>query len=275
MRRTRSMLALAVSLMVLGGCEMEERVLETRFGFEPAMNEAERRAPASEPTHEESGGEWAIALGRLRGDDHQAEADRIAEQMRQVTQSDGVWVEHERGASMIYYGRYASRNDQTAQQDLRRWREYHRSGQMRLPALMLVPIGQGLFAGGREGGGEGGGDVADYALQRAAGRGSYTLQIGIYDEDYGDDYRRAAERAVTALREDGWEAFYWHGPVRSTVTVGVWDERLHEDDSPVAQQFQAVRREFPYNSLNGRTLVSRRGDEQWNQPSFPVRIPQN
>jgi hypothetical protein len=131
----------------------------------------------------------------------------------------------------------------------------------------------------------------------------YTLQMGIYQIDDGSraptdaqlrEIRQAAEMAVKTLRADGVEAFYWHGPSRSTVTVGLFGEsdlqrtaREGGKEMVVPQRsdrLAAAQAAFPQNLVNGMAIrVKVQGADSPDrapvgkaggfQPSFLIRIP--
>jgi hypothetical protein len=132
----------------------------------------------------------------------------------------------------------------------------------------------------------------------------YTLQVGIYQ--VGDatatpsnaelrDIRKAAEEAVRVLRADGAEAFYWHGPARSTVTVGLFGERdvqrvVREGGKEItvaqrSERLAAAQAAFPQNLVNGMAIRVRvqgadtpdrapSGRAGGFQPSFLIRLPE-
>jgi hypothetical protein len=132
----------------------------------------------------------------------------------------------------------------------------------------------------------------------------YTLQVGIYQ--VGDatatpsdaelrDIRKAAEEAVRVLRADGAEAFYWHGPTRSTVTVGLFGERdvqrlVREGGKEItvaqrSERLAAAQAAFPQNLVNGMAIRVRvqgadtpdkapSGRAGGFQPSFLIRLPE-
>jgi hypothetical protein len=83
------------------------------------------------------------------------------------------------------------------------------------------------------------------------------------------EIRKAAEGAVKALREQGDQAFYFHGPERSMVTVGLF---------PTAEDaaIRAIQKRFPSHMINGQ-LTTNAKSEQLNgpkgQPSFVVTVP--
>ncbi len=97
----------------------------------------------------------------------------------------------------------------------------------------------------------------------------YTLQVGIYgridrtrpDPDELMEYRQAAEQAVAQLRADGEEAFYYHGPTSSIVSVGIFDEEDHDPSTGVrgeSPRLRAARESHPHNLLNGKGIMETR-----------------
>ena len=106
----------------------------------------------------------------------------------------------------------------------------------------------------------------------------YSLQILVYDLDYGSKFREAAEQAARTLRNDGDESYYYHGPHRSMVLIGLFTYAKAFDSHPGGQDTysQAVRqlqKKFPYNALNGRTIIEKvNGKSNTTQSSFLVRI---
>ena len=106
--------------------------------------------------------------------------------------------------------------------------------------------------------------------------GAYTLQIGFYDEQFGDQFRQAAQEAAQVLRNDGHEAYFYHGPHRSMVTVGLFTENDFVQDgvqSVYGPRIRELQQKHPYNLGNGRTLIQKvAGENLGEQPSFIVRV---
>jgi len=107
--------------------------------------------------------------------------------------------------------------------------------------------------------------------------GYYSFQIGFYDADFGKDFREAAEQAVRVLREDGHEAYYYHGPYRSIIAIGVFDYnqafvRAGTVDT-YAPQIRELQKTFPYNLSNGVTLKQKiNGQDIGEQKSSLIRV---
>jgi hypothetical protein len=124
----------------------------------------------------------------------------------------------------------------------------------------------------------------------------YTLQVARYghadrsqptpEELAG--FREAAEQAVLELRREGDEAYFYHGPFGSSVTVGLFteadyvtqirDERGGITNLPKPYEsatLSALRAKYPHNLVNGKTLqVRRKGSEEMvTQGSFLVGVP--
>lgn len=106
----------------------------------------------------------------------------------------------------------------------------------------------------------------------------FSLQILVYDSDYGLKFREAAEQAARTLRNDGDESYYYHGPHRSMVLVGLFTYEKAFDSHPggqdtYSQTVRQLQKKFPYNALNGRTIIEKvKGKSNTIQSSFLVRI---
>jgi hypothetical protein len=280
-RRSASLLAALALLagLVAAGPGCEQRVVQTDFGHESSSGGSGGGSAGGggdflgmsngEDESEASGQTWAIFLGRFEGANHQQKAEQAAQRLAGAADFADVWVAEEDDRSVVYHGRYEGSDSEQARRDLRRWHALHQRGQIEAEGLMLVPVMEGT---------EGGNPKHDLRSMSGNENAAYTLQIGFYDDRYGENFRRAAEEAVAKLREDGHRAFYYHGPNRSMVTIGVFPEEavtIGRDGVPqFNQQIQQLQEEFPHNFGNGRKLKVTRDGETYNQPSFPVRIPE-
>ena len=115
-------------------------------------------------------------------------------------------------------------------------------------------------------------------LKQYRGMEMYSLQIAVYDDAFGAKFREAAEQAARVLRSDAVEAYYYHGPNRSMITVGLipyqqaFDSQIGRADI-YSQYVREMQRKFPYNLLNGRTIIeSPNTDNERQQPSFLVPV---
>jgi len=118
----------------------------------------------------------------------------------------------------------------------------------------------------------------------------YTLQVCIYgrmDKQTPSaselaEFRKAAEAAAMELRKGGELSFYYHGPERSTVTVGLFTKKDLGDDNQKKDESNELldaRARHPHALINGagvRSVAStpdgkrRSGDLR---PSFLVEVP--
>ena len=176
-----------------------------------------------------------------------------------------VWFRDEGTRTVIYRGRYAAPNSQIARDDLEQTRKVALDGKQVFGAAVLVPIAAGPQAATAP--------QSPWDLRQFPGM--YTLQIGFYDADYGKDFRAAAEEAVRVLRGDGQEAYYYHGPNRAMVCVGLFTDQDFVQDVQGGMAYgprvRQLQEHFPYNLGNGVTLLQQRpGQQPTPQPSFLV-----
>jgi hypothetical protein len=91
--------------------------------------------------------------------------------------------------------------------------------------------------------------------------------------------------AAARLRADGDQAYFYHGPNRSLVTVGLFTEQdfgVEQQPAPdggvlfiptYGQRVRELQKKFSYNLGNGRTIIEKSGDKKLGeQPSFLVRV---
>lgn len=157
-----------------------------------------------------------------------------------------------------------------------------RSPELLSPSVPAGPSGSSTSSAGTgaAGGSPGEGSVAAWNLARYPR--AYSLQIMYYDPAFGPDFRKAAEEAVRVLREDGIEAYYYHGPHRSLVTVGLFSQEDFEQAPTPAgflvevpgPRIRQLQQQFPYSGANGRQLIQKFPDGSSEPlPSFLVRVP--
>jgi hypothetical protein len=124
----------------------------------------------------------------------------------------------------------------------------------------------------------------------------YTLQVARYGHTDRSQptpqelvgFREAAEKAVLELRQAGEEAFFFHGPFGSTVTIGLFSEadyvtQVRDANGTITNlpkpyesaALAALRAKYPHNLVNGATLQTRRkgSEEMVTQGSFLVGVP--
>ncbi len=196
-----------------------------------------------------------------------------------------AYTKKRQGKAVIAYGRYEGPNDQRALIDLDRVREIQSTNGTRpFAAAFLAPPSSETL----------GGQNAEYNLRTVKSRfgpkAIYTLQIGVYGTHGGEspsaseikEFRTTAERAVLELRDQGEQAFYYHAPLRSMVTIGVFGEQDFDGTTTPAiesMRLKELRKRYPHNYLNGQgireTIRSSTGQRITRlQPSNLVSIPE-
>jgi hypothetical protein len=195
----------------------------------------------------------AITVGAVSGINHRAIASQQARDFTAATGLTGFWVEGNEYQSYVYYGRYPSRTDTKARRDLETLKDLAAARRFRPSMIALTPVTQYLPTAD--------GNAADaWDLRNSHPDAVYTLQVGYYDEDFPGDRRRAAEAEVKRIREEeGFQAYYYHGPNRSMVMLYAFGEgafRMVRDDQggmrrEMHPQIIALVRKFPLNLRNG------------------------
>ncbi len=172
---------------------------------------------------------WSIVLASVPVEDAQR-ARELLQQVRTTGQLPEAQLEPRGKVAAITYGSYTGPDDPAAARDLERLRALVVDGaRPYVGALLSPPAFENLK-----------GSIPEYDLTNVrAARGpsaKYTLEIGVYTRTDGRqpsesdlrEIRRAAEQAAIALRREGEEAFYYHGPSTSSVTVGVFAPSEYE-----------------------------------------------
>lgn len=196
---------------------------------------------------------WAIVLETFKGRDAAAQAQQRLPHVSALLGRNDVSVRVRDSGAAIVLGGYESPQDERARRDL----EMVRSKEMALPggppsrpyesAFLAAPAAadRGL--------------LPEYDLtnqrRRLGNQPAYTVQIAVYDTpDRPQEAKRAAEKAAKVLRDAGEKAFYYHGPRRSMVTIGLFTGRDVDEKSgrPRNPEIARVRKEFPLNLLNGQ-----------------------
>lgn len=223
--------------------------------------------------------DWTIVIV---GFDKEREAPLAAEALARVRGEGGLKdaVLEERGkAAVVAYGKYPSPDAAAAKADLERIRNLRIGNERPFgSAMMAPPIFEALP-----------GTLPQYDLRNVKAqygdRGAYTLQVGVYcrmddaepsAKELGE-FRAAAEKAVVEMRRQGENAFYYHGPRRSMVTVGLFGLKEFDLKNPGLQSpaiAQAMRK-YPYNLVNGAGVKRKRPGqtEPTIDPSFIVSVP--
>lgn len=209
---------------------------------------------------------WSVLIAQFPAT---AEGAANAERALQLVRTRGRLPEaylKQRGSSLaLLYGEAEELDDERIREDLALVRSMEIDGQKPYAQAVVAPPTMAPAGGSNP-------EFDLRGARREAGEDAlYTLQIGLYgridrstpSEEELAEYRRAAEDAVRQLRAQGEQAFYYHAPTRSTVTVGVFGEEDHDPRrgaSGESARLRATRERFPHNLLNGKGITQKLRD---------------
>lgn len=230
---------------------------------------------------------WSIVLVVFRGED-QAQLARLA--LAKVRGEGGLpdaHIEKRGDSTAVAYGQFESANSPEAVNELKRVQDMVVGTPKQQPyqfALLSPPVNKPME-----------GSIPEYNLVTAkslmGADALYTLQVGVYgrqdlnrptEADLAES-RKAAEQAVVRLRQEGEQAFYYHGPRMSMVTIGVFDEHDFDPQVPSykSPRLTDIRKRHPYNLYNGTGITENKPGrrqgltvEQKLQTSTLVKIPE-
>jgi hypothetical protein len=184
----------------------------------------------------------------------------------------------------LAFGRFDSPDEPAAREALDALRAIEIEGERPFAGAVLAPPSPDLLTG----------SLPQFDLRTVKEKfgpdALYTLQIGVYgradrtppESAELAEYRRTAERAVYDLRRQGEEAYYYHAPNRSMVTIGVFGPDDHDPRTPglESNRLSDTRLRHPHNTLNGQgireRIPNRPADDPtgWKlQPSALVGVP--
>lgn len=232
----------------------------------------------------DSGGDargWAVVIAAFRGEDREAAAAKALAQVRGEGGIPEAYVARRREAMVIAVGDFSSPDDERAKSELTRIQKLEINGNRPFASAMLAPPLDFKMAG----------SMPQYNLVKAkqlfGEQALYTLQVAAYGRLDLDrpgekdlvEARAAAEQAVANLRQEGEQAWYYHGPSMSMVCVGVYDQTDFDPQLPnlKSTKLRETQKRHPYNLYNGAGLkIKRKGERtQTLQPSSLVEIPKN
>jgi hypothetical protein len=238
---------------------------------------------------EAEGEAWTILCLEARDLNRVKNCDVLVDALRRVNGLDAsqASVAHAEGVSSVFYGTYhrtidaasgKERFDGNLLGDLRLVRSLA-AGQT-FPFTEARPVPKPTPNPGRP----------EWQISNCPG--TYTLQIGVFYNTATFDKRKdSAAEWAEKLRAEGIEAYYHHGEVRSSVTVGHFEERdvLREQVGPkssttgtvirYSERVEAYRRQdrFHYNLENGykvkRIRDTSQGPREFYQESFLITVP--
>ena len=266
-------IALLLAAALLAGC-WETRVtydgwahFRQQFGDPPSQPNDRRGGPGAFQVSDPTSG-WTIRLDSFEGP---ARYRRAADLMRSLAgKLEGIWMHQDSEKVNVFRGRFENVTDLDAQSALLETRALTIDGVKPYEGVQLVSLG--VDGQPRA--------TTPLDLRQFSNQGLYTLQIGFYDDAYGTDFRDAAETAARELRDEGTQAFYYHGANRSMVTVELFSDADFEQDGPVrvyGPRMLQLQERFKYNLANGRTIVQKfnegKKQQEVTQPSFIVKVP--
>lgn len=268
-----SALTLALAALFTSGCSQPQPTPGVNLADGPAVF---GRAPGGSATTQPDDSSWTIVLATIKGDFRERDARAALARIAASNIVPSPTLRREGEVIFVVSGRYQGPTDTNAIAELQRLRSHREGNQQPFASALLAPPARRTELGANP----------DFNLlavrQNAPADMRYTLQVGAYapgdqlnpTSDQLAESRSAAERAAAQLRAEGEQAFYYHGPTMSVVTVGLFTDRDLTDGSPA---LVALRRKFPHNLFNGQGIAQRRPGQTTPtlQPSSLVLIPSN
>jgi hypothetical protein len=230
------------------------------------------------PFHRSSQAHYTIKLYRYTGPDHMRTAARGKRAAAEMAGLPDPFILHERAASTLYAGRYRTR--EAAMDDLRRAQQWQSPSRLRpFQAAFVMPYPT-----------EDPQANPAWDLERADG--AYTVLVEVYHNDPKKNMNRRKEAAVQRckeLREEGEEAYYYHGPANSVVTIGLFDDsavkmvRKGPVTRPVilSREMKSIMKRRPHVYTNARKrqvavpALATGKPMLILRPTYPVRVPQS
>jgi hypothetical protein len=176
------------------------------------------------------GAQYTIFCTRIEGDMHVQQANRIKSDLIAGTGMKDWYVIHGDAESILYYGFYRTITDANDPGEMQRAQNDRRKIDGMIDKMGDQPFRGALFVGL---------DAPDpdappqWNLVNA--EGAYSLQIAVYKDN--PQRKQAAVETVKAAREQGVEAYYYHGENASLVCIGAWPEsavRINDANSAAA-----------------------------------------
>lgn len=206
---------------------------------------------------EPNAGKWVIVLATVKAESPEGAAAALEFAQSKAGLSD-AYVTKRGGTTVVAIGAFADHNDDAALKAMQRARSATvEGGQPFAGAFLSPPVQHGTA-----------GSMPDLDLRNAKttfgeDRAQVTLQVGIYcrmDDRKPTaaelaEFRKAAEAAAMELRRGGELAFYYHGPERSTVTVGLFTQKdLNDGTGGESDDLREARQKHPSALVNGMGL---------------------
>lgn len=252
-------------VLFVTGCATETRVVRDGWGPLRDLQDNQQRDRGGAKAQE-----YAILLRSFEGDKRLAEAKDLLLRLQREAGWHDVWLDKRDDKVLALRGHYPMPDVDDATRNLSQSRDLMLDGQQVFAEARVISLSGP--------GGEGQGDTQKATTNpwdAAQFVGMYTLQIGFYDEAFGPTFRKAAEEAVKVLRGDGEQAYFYHGPNRSLITLNLFtddDFGLENKVTAYGPAMRALQERFPYNLANGVTIIETRRGVRTEQPSFIVQV---
>jgi hypothetical protein len=192
-----------------------------------------------------------ILLETFSGAGHVERARQRRDQIARALGRQDVYAQMRSRGSVVVLGSYEGPNDARAQRDLKAVQSVTVAGRRPYERSYLSPPPPPPT------------DVGDLpelnlisARRLAGSEALYTLQVAVFEDRNRERAKRGAERYALSLRQQGEMAFYYHGPTKSMVTLGIFGDRAYDAQAQqVSLEVQALQRRFPLNLLNGEDEI--------------------
>lgn len=239
---------------------------------------------------------WTIECNEYAGENSRAMADNMAAALKKVEglKADAVRVDRHEDRYRVLYGSYPLKyvqakvsKDSQVQGDLVIDLSDEIKRDLRLVRSLALGEEYPFFSARPIP--EPAKDVGPPEWDLRTAKGVYTLNVGVtYNTPTMHNHEEAAVEWVRVLREQGYQAYYYHAPDggRTSICVGTFgDDALvtgPDGKSQYSEAVQALRKQgdFQYNLENGLRIYRKAVNPDTGQPerianwSFLVKIPQ-
>ena len=186
-----------------------------------------QQARANESTTIPKGAQWTILCREIDGPNHMSQAKQLRDHLVKTSGMRDWHLLHREDGSVLYYGYYKTYSEPRAKTDHAKIDGMaDANGRRPFRHAIFTPLEAADPAGPPE-------------WNLANAKGYWSLQIGAYKDS--PDRKQYAVDAVRAAREQGIEAYYYHGENMSLVCVGTWPReavRLADDNIRAGDQGQ-------------------------------------
>lgn len=232
---------------------------------------------------------WSVVIESFRGEDQEEASRNGLQKLKTETGLTDAYIEKRGPAIVIAYGRFTDGSSKETKAGL----DKVRNTEVIISNVKTKPFAAAFLAPPANIPGT----IPEYDLRQAKKINGewviYTLQIGAYTRlDKAPnaaelaEFRKAAEQAVSQLRHEGEQAYYYHGPTKSMVTIGLFGKEDFDPQAPGAESPELVtlRKRYPYNLINGQgahekikvtTKNGKQAEADRMQPSALVVVPKS